>query len=716
MRSIIQLFSIFILIWASATASADDLLLHYNFDQDDGAIVLDQGPNNYTGTLHGAVWTDTGFSGGAMTFDGSARVEAGDVLDLGEVSDEFTVCAWVQIPTNIPSNGIDSTLWIVGNNLTNSPYTGWRLNVETGSGLADLITEDGRAKTLGNGEVLDGAWHLLCGIYQATPTSLITQVYHDGVLDNETTQVGTFSSPTNDASLRMGAWKEDGTMGFIGAIDELQIFGRAFSEPEILIHYARGIGMPLMETDPALFDLQVPVGLPAPDQTLRFRNNGGGTLVVTAATETAWIQLDPPGGSSTGEWTEISVQIDTTDMTPGSYQGQVLIGPADKLVELVAIPVNLEVTPAVIQALPAPLTISTRWGYPVPDQEITIRNNADGIMPFTIEDDAAWVSLSREEGVSTGEWQRIMVSIDSSGFRPGQASATLTVRSDAAANSPLQIPLQLSITGSQTPNGEALNTRRPLLQWVEAENAEWYQVWIGRDGSQYLNQWLHQTDPFWVVSKELACGNYDWYVRSRTASGRTSAWTGPASFSIACCSPGDLTALASSGCPGACGNINYQWQGDPCATWYQLFIQRNGASFYSKWGYTGAQAETVTRSVPGHSFGSYQWWVRGWNPDGIGPWSGPFDLHIGRLELTGLTPDTVTWNPACEADATWFRIYIAQDGREYWSEWVPGIDAVGGSTTLPITLPDGTYKVWIQTYSPVCGYGPWSEPLEKVLP
>lgn len=54
------------------------------------------------------------------------------------------------------------------------------------------------------------------------------------------------------------------------------------------------------------------------------------------------------------------------------------------------------------------------------------------------------------------------------------------------------------------------------------------------------------------------------------------------------------------------------WQTSTNATWYQIWINRNGAMYQTKWIEGGA---TTSYAVDLPS-GTYQWWVQSYNIDG----------------------------------------------------------------------------------------------------
>ena len=64
-------------------------------------------------------------------------------------------------------------------------------------------------------------------------------------------------------------------------------------------------------------------------------------------------------------------------------------------------------------------------------------------------------------------------------------------------------------------------------------------------------------------------------------------------------------------------------------------MTRNGSAFLDKrYNLTDSAVDTGTGNfavdVSGHSAGTYQWYVRGYNSDGLGAWSGPPALRWSR--------------------------------------------------------------------------------------
>jgi uncharacterized delta-60 repeat protein len=62
-----------------------------------------------------------------------------------------------------------------------------------------------------------------------------------------------------------------------------------------------------------------------PSQTLEIWNSGGGTLSWSVSDNAAWLSLSPASGNSTGEHDPVTVSVDTSGMSAGSYNATITI-------------------------------------------------------------------------------------------------------------------------------------------------------------------------------------------------------------------------------------------------------------------------------------------------------------------------------------------------------------------------------------------------------
>jgi hypothetical protein len=166
---------------------------------------------------------------------------------------------------------------------------------------------------------------------------------------------------------------------------------------------------------------------------------------------------------------------------------------------------------------------------------------------------------------------------------------------------------------------------------IEYPGAGWYYVYLARNGSKYLDGWAQGTTN-WLATDGLPGGAYTWTVRPWNEEGYGPVSTS-SSFTIPTAVPSAITLVSPLGTVAAGSTQRYTWKADLAATWYELYIVRNGSTFGDHWyTLTDSVADYTTGNfavgVSGHTSGSYQWFVRGWGPDGMGAWSSSLTFQL----------------------------------------------------------------------------------------
>jgi hypothetical protein len=156
----------------------------------------------------------------------------------------------------------------------------------------------------------------------------------------------------------------------------------------------------------------------------------------------------------------------------------------------------------------------------------------------------------------------------------------------------------------------------------------------------------------------------------------------------------------------------FDWEDVPDATWYRLWINKDGAYHYDKW-VQSASTWTSWWDVTSYP-GSYQWWVQSYGDNGYGDWSDDTEYWVGVpgmvTEQTPVGTTVTSARPAftwtSDSEATWYQVYLSYNGGYHWSEWVQGTN----TWTPGWNMQDypGYYEWWVQTYG-ANGYGPWSD-------
>ncbi|HXI84263.1 MAG TPA: LamG-like jellyroll fold domain-containing protein, partial [Verrucomicrobiae bacterium] len=203
----------------------DGLLAHWKLDESAGTVAADSaGTNN--GTLTGFNFTTnsghvSGILSNALSFDGVDDFVAldGNQIDL---TNNFTVTAWLY-PRNASTAGAFISV--------RSFYlaSGFRFFIYNNSVFVQGQTTVGwQASTFGAGAIQNGNWYHVAVVYD---DSFIT-VYVNGVSLGSADWGGDMIMNTNSFS-RIGSDATEGADYFNGVIDDVMLFERALTSPQI---------------------------------------------------------------------------------------------------------------------------------------------------------------------------------------------------------------------------------------------------------------------------------------------------------------------------------------------------------------------------------------------------------------------------------------------------------------------------------------------------
>jgi hypothetical protein len=96
------------------------------------------------------------------------------------------------------------------------------------------------------------------------------------------------------------------------------------------------------------------------------------------------------------------------------------------------------------------LVYAFRPSYEPPGQALWIRNAGGGTLRWTASDNASWLKLSATAGTAPSKVivraSRASLPIGVNGYRPRFLQGTITVSASVASNTPVAIPVSLSIS------------------------------------------------------------------------------------------------------------------------------------------------------------------------------------------------------------------------------------------------------------------------------
>jgi len=224
-------------------------------------------------------------------------------------------------------------------------------------------------------------------------------------------------------------------------------------------------------------------------------------------------------------------------------------------------------------------------------------------------------------GHTAGAYQWRVRGWNTDGYGDWSSAASFTMTNPVP---PGAVTLLTPTNGAVLQPTNGLAARLPEFTWSQSSPAaEWFYLWLTRNGSKYLDQWV-EGETNWTPTAELPAGSYTWWVETWGMAGY-GPWSTNFSFTIPKAVPAIVTLLSPAGNVAGTSQA-YTWKADPAATWYELYVAQNNRLFLDRW-YTlsnsvAADPNNFAVTVSGHTVGaSYQWWVRGWNADGYSAWS-----------------------------------------------------------------------------------------------
>ncbi len=176
-------------------------------------------------------------------------------------------------------------------------------------------------------------------------------------------------------------------------------------------------------------------------------NAGDGTPSWAISGDQTWISLSPTSGNTTTEDDTITVTIDRSGLSAGSYAGSVNITPGVGDPQLVDISMDVPGLPDPPLMIVTPGTLD--FGVDHSERSFEITNGGEGTITWSISDDQAWISLSPTSGGTTTEEDLIAVTVDRSGLSPGDYSGVIAVAS--AESDSVKILIQMTV-GEEPPS------------------------------------------------------------------------------------------------------------------------------------------------------------------------------------------------------------------------------------------------------------------------
>ncbi len=259
------------------------------------------------------------------------------------------------------------------------------------------------------------------------------------------------------------------------------------------------------------------------------------------------------------------------------------------------------------------------------------------------------------------------------------------------------------------PDGNVVAERRETFWWPAVADATWHEIRINRNGSTYESVWIEGQNTWIPPVNGLPGGDYQWWVRGWGPEVGLTSWSSARTFRVMHQAPGALALLGPMDAQDR-NDLTFRWQKDADATWYHLWVSHpSGGTWHDSW-YSMDGTGEGSAEVQQHPGGQSSWWMRGWGPDGMGPWSGPMTFSTpdpspakpSLVEPAGQVDSPVTFVYE-SARAEWFRVFVSSNGRPVIDQWTTS------ATLDEQNLDTGHYQWWVGAWNESTGQVVWSD-------
>lgn len=207
----------------------------------------------------------------------------------------------------------------------------------------------------------------------------------------------------------------------------------------VALNFSAAVTATLSATPTALSFTYAPGGAAAAAQTISVTS----TTPVTISTSIAngsWLTVN---SSSTTTPSTLTVGVNPGSLTGGSYSATISIASTGASNSPLIINVSLVVSSKpTLSATPTSLTFTGQSGGANPASQ-SISLTGSSAIPFTVAGSSSWLGVSAASSTTPAT---LVVTVNTSGMAQGSYQAMITVTASTAGNSPLVIPVSLTLS------------------------------------------------------------------------------------------------------------------------------------------------------------------------------------------------------------------------------------------------------------------------------
>jgi hypothetical protein len=259
-----------------------------------------------------------------------------------------------------------------------------------------------------------------------------------------------------------------------------------------------------LQASPASLAFSAGQGDPTPAGQSITLSGTGTPLDWSASADAAWLSVTPAIGTTPST---LYAAVNLEGLAAGSYSGTITITDRGVGNELIAIPVTLAITaPAgkFIQASPASLAFSANMGDTGPPVQTLTVASSGGSMAWSAFAEASWLAAEPANGTTPSACS---ISVNAAGLSPGLYNSTIAITAAGAGNSPVVVPVNLTVTAvisiQATPTSLAFTARQgdpnPAAQTLTIASRGGPIIW----GAAVDSSWLSLTTTYGTTPSTL---------------------------------------------------------------------------------------------------------------------------------------------------------------------------------------------------------------------
>ncbi|HBA84002.1 MAG TPA: hypothetical protein DCZ95_07915 [Verrucomicrobia bacterium] len=256
-------------------------------------------------------------------------------------------------------------------------------------------------------------------------------------------------------------------------------------------------------------------GDPASEWTFQVGNSGVSNLNFAIGTNVSWLSTDVSGGTSTGEYHTVTVNIDAGGLPMGVHTGLITVT-ANAANSPSVITVWAYVYDAWLELTTNALRMQVIEGYPAQPAVYGVYNPGIAELCFTNTPQVSWLQVDPTNGTAYDDEYRqwITVYADPSGLPAGSHTGLIAVTANGA-HSPQNVEVVLHV-GSVIPLAAALNYTSSLA-WATGGSTNWIgQTGYAIDDGAGLSFRLSDSQSNWVQTTFTGAGALVWWASSST--------------------------------------------------------------------------------------------------------------------------------------------------------------------------------------------------------